>query len=192
MKDMLETEIWTIAQTEQGNAVLLRPLGTDRVIPIFIGSLEAQSILIGFDRIQVERPLTHDLFLELMTKTGFTMLKTEVWDLKENIFYGRLYFCGPGHNTTDPLVLDARPSDALALAVRTRCPIFVALKVAEEAGIPADILTDLPEPSAGAPRETLQSLRQELERAVAAEEYERAAELRDKLILLTKGKGKPV
>jgi bifunctional DNase/RNase len=194
MKDMLEAEIWTIAQTEQGNAVLLRPLGMDKVIPIFIGPLEAQSILIGFDHIQVERPLTHDLFLELMTRTGFTLLKIEVWDLKENVFYGRL--CFHGHDQADPLILDARPSDALALAVRTQCPIFVARKVAEAAGIPADIITDVteysPPKSRGTQGEILQNLKNELEKAIAAEEYERAAEIRDKLILLTKGKEKPV
>jgi bifunctional DNase/RNase len=199
MIDMIEAEIWTIVQTEQGNAVLLRPFGAETVIPIFIGPLEAQSILIGFDHIQVERPMTHDLLLALMEEAGFTLLKIEVWDLKENIFYGRLCFSGgkSGHTAAEPFVLDARPSDALALAVRTHCPILVARKVLDLAGIPADIIADSQEiPLKREPRETLgdviQGLKQELEKAVASEEYERAAEIRDKLNRLTKEREKPV
>jgi bifunctional DNase/RNase len=207
--DMIEAEIWTITQTDQGNAVVLRPFGEEMVIPIFIGPLEAQSILIGFDHIPTERPLTHDLFLNLMEQAGFTMLKAEVSDIRDNIFYGRVCFSGPNHSAQAPLVLDARPSDALALAVRTGCPILTARKVLQQAGIvpgiisdfseidPAEIYLSNPEPSAKpageqAWKETPQSLRQELDRAVAAEEYERAAKIRDRLILLARVKGKPV
>jgi bifunctional DNase/RNase len=202
--DMIEAEIWTITQTDQGNAVLLRPFGEEMVIPIFIGPLEAQSILIGFDHILTDRPLTHDLFLGLMGKTGFTMLKAEISDLKDNVFYGRVCFRSSSHPAQAPIVLDARPSDALALAVRTGCPILTARKVLDEAGIMPGIVTDFQEtelPSLEAPvkntrtgcaKETLQSLRQELERAVAAEEYEQAAKIRDKLALLTREKKKSI
>jgi bifunctional DNase/RNase len=197
--DMMEAEIWTITQTDYGNAVLLRPFGEELVIPIFIGPLETQSILIGYDHILPERPLTHDLFLGLMEKAGLTMLKAEVLDLKDNVFYGRVRFSGPNHPAQTPLILDARPSDALALAVRTGCPILIARKVLEQAGIMPEIFSDLPEidPPGPAPLEktkreaegkTFQSLRQELDRAVAAEEYEQAAKIRDRLILLAKEK----
>jgi bifunctional DNase/RNase len=202
--DMIEAEIWTITQTDYGNAVLLRPFGEKLVIPIFIGPLELQSILIGYDHIPPERPLTHDLFLSLMEKVGFAMLKMEVSDLKDNIFYGRVCFRGPNYPAQAPLVLDTRPSDALALAVRTGCPILAARKVLEQAGIMPGIISDLPEadlptpaPSAKPAKgeaggETLRSLRQELDKAVAAEEYERAATIRDKLILLVREKKKSV
>ncbi|MDR1862622.1 MAG: bifunctional nuclease family protein [Treponema sp.] len=192
--DMVEAEIWAITQTGQGNAVMLRPFGEEMVIPIFVGPLEAQSILIGFDHIQTERPLTHDLFLTLMEQTGFAMLQAEVSDLKDNIFYGRLCFLGPNHPAQAPLVLDARPSDALALAVRTGCPILTSRKLLERAGIMPDIISDNQEIDLPglAPlakntkretgKESPQSLRQELERAVAAEDYEKAAKLRDRLI----------
>jgi bifunctional DNase/RNase len=198
--DMIETEIWTITQTEQGNAVILRPFGETMVIPIFIGPLELQSILIGFDHIRTERPLTHDLFLSALSMAGFTMLKAEISALKDNIFYGRVWFCGPNHPAKAPLVLDARPSDALALAVRAGCPILTARKVLEQAGIMPGIITDLPEVELPVPdpkasvktaqgetgKETVQDLKKELDRAVAAEEYERAAKIRDKLMLLAK------
>jgi bifunctional DNase/RNase len=198
--EMMEAEIWAITQTSYGNAVLLRPFGEELVIPVFIGPLELQSILIGYDHILPERPLTHDLFLSLMEKAGFAMLKMEVSDLRDNVFYGRACFCGPNYPAQAPLVLDTRPSDALALAVRTGCSILAARKVLAQAGIMPGIISDFPDadlsapaPSAGpakgeAPGETLQSLRQELDRVVAAEEYERAAKIRDKLILLAREK----
>jgi bifunctional DNase/RNase len=202
--DMIEAEIWTITQTGYGNAVLLRPFGEELVIPVFIGPLETQSILIGYDHILTERPLTHDLLLSFMEKAGFALLKIEISDLKDNVFYGRVCFMGPNYPAQAPLVLDARPSDALALEVRTGCPILVARKVLDQAGIMPGIVSDLPEtgipgpapPAAAAKgeagRETLRDLRQELERAVAAEEYERAAKIRDKLILIAKEKKKSV
>jgi bifunctional DNase/RNase len=198
--DMLESEIWTITKTDQGNAVILRPFGETMVIPIFIGSLEVQSILIGCDHLRTERPLTHDLFLSAMTMAGFAMVKAEISALKDNIFYGRVYFSGAHYPAEEPLVLDARPSDALALAVRTMSPIMTARKVLEQSGIMPGIITDLPEvelpvPDPKAPvktapgetgKETFQGLKKALDRAIAAEEYERAATIRDRLILLTK------
>jgi bifunctional DNase/RNase len=202
---MLEAEIWSISQTDQGNVVLLRPLGDDMVIPIFIGPLEIQSILIGFDHIQTERPLTHDVFLDLMKKTGYAMLKAEVVKLKNNIFYSSLYFHHPGQPA--PLVLDARPSDALALAVRTGCPILVSRQVRNQTGIMPDILAgaskfapDGQEPPARPAYtepggESLQGLKQALEQALLAEDYERAAKIRDTLAILAKGakgRDKPV
>jgi bifunctional DNase/RNase len=202
--DMIEAEIWTISQTEQENAVMLRPFGEELVVPIFIGPLEAQSILIGFDHILTERPLTHDLFLKLMEQTGFSLLSVEVSDLKDNIFYSRLRFSGPNHPVHAPLVLDARPSDALALAVRTGCSILISRKVLGQAGIMPGIVSKFQEinfpgpefsdknPGEEAGEAGFRSLRQELERAIAAEDYERAAKIRDKLMLLTKEKKKPV
>jgi bifunctional DNase/RNase len=201
---MMEAEIWAITQTDHGNAVMLRPFEENLVIPILIGPLEVQSLLIGYDRIPTERPLTHDLFLSLMEKAGFIMLKMEVSDLRDNIFYGRMCFSGPNYPPQAPLVLDSRPSDALALAVRTGCSILIARKVLEAAGIMPGIISDLPEIDLSGPeasekitnrkaeKETIQNLRQELDRAVAVEEYEQAAKIRDKLILLAKEKRKPV
>jgi bifunctional DNase/RNase len=239
MEEMLEAEIWTVARTDQGNAVLLRPLGSDTVVPIFIGQLEAQSILIGFGDVQVKRPLTCDLFLELVYRISLTLFRIEVYEIRDNTFLARLFIAGKEFSEAKPLVLDSRPSDAFALAVRYKCPVFVSLRVVEQVGIPADlVIEDVAEfskesehPSSGrsilfptgtnspanrsgatggmdcgagsaahqegksgafpegsrqqvsvdAKRQELQA---ELEQVVAAEEYERAAELRDLLILL--------
>jgi bifunctional DNase/RNase len=188
MKDMQEAEIWTIVQTEQGKGALLRPLELDVVIPIFIGPLEAQSILIGLDGVKVERPLTHDVLLALAAKTGLVLERAEVCDLKQDIFYARLVFANPMGSGKGKITLDARPSDALALAVRVHCPIFVSTGVIERAGIPTDAILDIPDFDTSSPDMSLfpppgkhKSMEQQLEDAIAAEDYERAAEIRDKL-----------
>jgi bifunctional DNase/RNase len=206
-KKMYEAEIWTIARLAEGTALLLRPLRSNLAAPIFIGENEAQAIFQGLSGVVFSRPLTHDLFLEFIQKGGFTLCRVEVWDLRDNVFYARMILTGGEFSEENPLTLDARPSDALALAVRSHCPVFISTKVADEAAlpleffldtlggfeeIPADIIVDsftgLESELSGfiARRE---SLRIELDQAVASEEYERAAELRDVLALLDKEGG---
>ncbi len=216
---MLEAEIWTIARMDDGTAVLLRPLGSAVAVPIFIGESEAQAILLGLGDVSdrrsvdrksadlksaVSRPLTHDLLLELIKKEGLTLYRAEVHDLSDNIFYSRLLLTGREFSEKTPLILDSRPSDALALAVRCKCPVFIAPKVVDQAGLPVEFFLDAVGDNTGisadtdirklnghdpdlfgfiARRETLQL---ELNRAVAAEEYEKAAEIRDVLALLDK------
>jgi bifunctional DNase/RNase len=178
MNGLLEVEIWTVARTEEGNVVLLRPLSDVRVIPIFIGSLESQSITLGLDGVKTERPLTHDLFLTMTDYAGFKVLRAEVTDMKGEIFYSRLCFSGPGYTDDNPLILDARPSDALALAIRRKCPIYVTRELLEKTGNSMDMIMG---GQVGSPRNLL---KRELEEALAAEEYERAAQIRDKLSML--------
>jgi bifunctional DNase/RNase len=194
MNEMLEAEIWTIARTDQGNAILLRPLGSDLVVPIFVGQLEMQAILIGFKGLTITRPLTHDLFLSLLRQTGLTLERAEVHSLTDNTFHARIVITGEKYPADKPLILDSRPSDAFALAVRQKCPIMISSAVALKAGIPADMMMEDMNTTAAAggypgqseKTEKQQDLLDELNRAVAAEEYERAAEIRDNLILLYK------
>jgi bifunctional DNase/RNase len=196
MKEMLEAEIWTIAQTDQGDAVLLRPLGTDITIPIFIGQLEMQSVLIGFKDIPIKRPLAHDLFLSLLKKTGLTLKQADVYDLKDDTFLARLIITGEKYPDDVPLVLDARPSDVFALAVRLKCPLMVSGTVVEKAGISTDLILEemssavINEHPEKCRQEKHQDLFDELKEAIAAEEYEKAAEIRDTLNRLNCQTGK--
>jgi bifunctional DNase/RNase len=194
--EMLEVEIWTITRTDQGNAVLLRPLGSELIVPVFIGQLEVQSILIGSGDIKTPRPLAHDLLLSLLRQIGLSLVRVEVYSLQDNTFYARLIIFGGGFTEKRPLVLDSRPSDAFALAVRRRCPIYISRQVLEQTGVPADFILEGPEENGDAPPASPMSrsgkyreLLEELNRAVDAEEYERAAEIRDMLILLDKEQG---
>jgi bifunctional DNase/RNase len=199
---MYETEIWTIARIDDGTALLLRPLKSNLAVPIFIGESEAQAILLGLGGFKVSRPLTHDLFLDLVQKNSLVLCRAEVHALRDNIFYARVLFTGREFSEKKPLTLDSRPSDALALAVRSKCPVFLSPKVVDQAGLPLEFFLDAmrrvgeisadtivrkfsgaePEPPGFIARR--ESLRMELDQAVAAEEYERAAELRDVLALL--------
>ena len=194
---MLEAEIWGIAETGDGYMIFIKPLESDYSIPIFIGQLEAQAILIGFGGISISRPLTADLFKNLINEADLTLLRVEISDLKDNTFFGRLIIKKP---LGGELVLDSRPSDALALAVRCKCPIYIAEEVVQEAGIHVESLDSLviqssqngadgaKDPAGPEATDDIEKriLKAELDEAVAAEDYERAAEIRDMLNLLEK------
>jgi bifunctional DNase/RNase len=197
MDNMQEAEIWTIARTMQGNAVLLRPLGSDTVVPIFIGQLETQSILLGLGDVKIARPLTSDLFLETIRRLGYTLFRVEVHEIRNDTFYARLLLSGREYPETKPLILDSRPSDAFALATRCKCPVYVAPSVVEKTGIPVELIieeTGSIDTAAGSPsnskdinssiRTKRRKLQAELEEVVAEENYERAAEIRDLITLL--------
>jgi bifunctional DNase/RNase len=194
---MLEAEIWTVARTIQGNAVLLRLLGSDTVVPIFIGQLETQSILFGLGDVKVKRPLTSDLLLETIRRLGCTLFRAEVHEIRDDIFYARLLLSGREYPEAKPLILDCRPSDAFALATRCKCPVYVTPSVVEKAGVPVEFIIE--ETGSIGAESSLDSedlnlsikakrrkLQAELDKMVAEENYERAAEIRDLIALLDK------
>ncbi len=175
---LVEAEIWTVARTEQGNAVLVRPVGADSAVPIFIGQLEAQSILIGMGNVPMPRPLTHDLFVTLFKKLAVTVEKIEITSLKEGTFFSRIIL----KYGEKEIIVDARPSDALGIAARTKCPLYIDEHIVDEAGVQLSALSEIDPPTH---EEILESklaiLDRELERAIEHENYEEAAYLRDKI-----------
>jgi bifunctional DNase/RNase len=177
---LVEAEIWTVAHTEQGNAVLVKPLGSEFAVPIFIGQLEAHSILIGLGSVPMPRPLTHDLVLSLMEKLETFLEKVEITDLREGTFYSRIVL----RQEEKKIVIDSRPSDALSLAARVKCPIYISESIVAEAGVPVKFVTDAsPQEASGPnPRELeIGRLKTELSKALEAENYEEAVRLRDRL-----------
>jgi len=186
MEKMLQVEIWTVAQTSEGNVVLLRPLEKNIVIPVFVGQLEIQSILIGMEDISLPRPLTHDLFLSLLESQGLALDRVEIQELKGNTFHARLVISGGKYAADKPLILDSRPSDALGLATRRKCPIMVSPDIIKQTGITADFFMDMlgEEKKAGDAndnQERRNRLQRQLNEAVEKEEYEEAAKIRDML-----------
>jgi bifunctional DNase/RNase len=177
---LVEAEIWTVAHTDQGNAVLVKPLGSELAVPIFIGQLEAHSILIGLGSVPMPRPLTHDLILSLMERFDAFLEKVEIIELKEGTFYSRIVL-RQGERT---VLIDSRPSDALSLAARVKCPIYISEAIIAEAGVPVKFVSDAPageEPGPN-PRELeIGRLRAELAKALETENYEEAVRLRDRL-----------
>jgi bifunctional DNase/RNase len=176
MREMLVSDIWSIVKVRHGNAVLLKPRGIDAAIPVFIGTLEMQSILLAIEGKNLPRPMTHDLFLNMLNHVNLSVKRVEISELKDDTFHARLIITGGEYTNEKPLVLDSRPSDALAIAVRKKCPFFIYSSVIEQTAIPLDFFLE----SAEEPRhEKNKSLLEQLEQAVAEEEYEQAAEIRD-------------
>jgi len=178
---LVEAEIWTVARTDQGNAVLVRPLGAELAVPIFIGQLETQSILIGMGNVPMPRPLTHDLFLSLLKELEVTLDRIEITSLKEGTFFAKLMLS----KEDSSLSIDARPSDAMGIAVRHKCPIYIEESVVDEAGIPLSSISEQPiegEETALDPlKQEKEELQKKLDQAVADENYEEAARIRDKM-----------
>jgi len=101
--------------------IILKSEETDQALPIWIGLLEATSIASALQSIKYERPMTHDLFKNFSDTLQISIAKIEVCDLRDNTFFARIYFVSKDTNFD----IDARPSDAIALALRFDAPIFV-------------------------------------------------------------------
>jgi len=112
--------------------IILKSEENEQAIPIWIGLLEATSIASALQNIQYERPMTHDLFKNFTELLDISVAKVEVCDLKENTFYARIYFVSENTNFD----MDARPSDAIALALRYNAPIFVEDAVMKKSKMP--------------------------------------------------------
>lgn len=184
---MLQAEIWTIIQTKEGCAVLLRPLTKNIVVPIFTGQLEIQSIIIGRENMHLPRPLTHDLILNFMDSLKLTLDRVEIHNLIDNTFHARIIVTGRDYAGENPLALDCRPSDALGLAARKKCPILLSPALVRQAGISLDIFSDVLDVGVTPSEEKRRSLMRQLSTAVEEEEYEKAAKIRDMLKELESG-----
>lgn len=130
--EYLTAELSTVGwdRLTQGPVVLLRDVATGQVVPIWIGVAEAQSIAMALHEVVVPRPMTHDLLAALLGKTGYELEELIVHDVVDGTYYGllRLRSLADG----EPLLVDTRPSDGLALAARTGASIRVARKILEE------------------------------------------------------------
>jgi bifunctional DNase/RNase len=113
------------------HVVILKEVGRDRYLPIWIGPWEANAIAMRLQGLAPERPLTHDLFAATLEELGVTIREVVIADLSEETFHARVMLEAGG--TTHEI--DARPSDALALAVRVGAPVFAAEEVLDRAGV---------------------------------------------------------
>lgn len=185
-KITLEIKELLYSQSSSGAYVLI--LGDKhsmRRLPIVIGANEAQSIALGMEGEQTSRPLTHDLFKKFAEQYGVELIEVVITRFLEGVFYAML-ICKQGDDIT---MIDSRPSDAIALAVRFNCPISAYENVMNEAGIEMEEVKDMdpttePEPLEEAAEDTLENLTVEqlqklLQMAIDEENYEKAAELRD-------------
>jgi uncharacterized protein len=142
---MIEVTLETIqiSLVSSHRIVVLKEAGAQRYLPIWIGPCEAESISVGAKGVDVLRPLTHDLIVNMLDSLDAELLYISVHDLAENTFYATLVVTV---NDTE-VEIDARPSDAIAIAVRTGVPIYVAEPVMEEAGVMPE--KDIMQPASG-------------------------------------------
>ena len=119
-----------ISLMSQHRVVVLREQNSERYLPIWIGAPEADAITLRLQGVQVERPLTHDLLARSISAMGADVLHVVVSDLRSDVFYAEVVL---EYNERE-LRIDARPSDAIALAVRTEVPVYISEKVMNEAG----------------------------------------------------------
>lgn len=173
-------------------ALILKEVDGERRLPIIIGAFEAQAIALEMEGVTPPRPMTHDLIKNLFDQLGATLTEVSISDLVDGTFYAKLIFDDLG------IEIDARPSDAIAIAVRCGCPVFVNSDILDETAIlpqgdesridPEEeeddeismIKNPKPKP-ATQPKTRIEVLQQQLDKAISDEDYEKAARLRDEL-----------
>jgi hypothetical protein len=131
--EMIEVSIDSIRVhlVSQSRVVVLKELTAERYLPIWIGPFEADAIAMSLQDVEAARPMTHDLLKSVLHQLGAETLRIEIHDLREDVFYARIIVRVEGREAE----IDSRPSDALALAVRVRSPVFVDESVMDRAGV---------------------------------------------------------
>ena len=177
------------SQTQSGAyALILSEENGNRRIPIVIGGFEAQAIAIGLERLHPPRPLTHDLFINFAKTFGITITEVNIYHLEEGIFYSELVCMTNGSY----MKIDARTSDAVALAIRCNCPIYTTEQIIEKAGIVFNVSEEPAEPAQKEPQPSgtgtdkydklsLKELKTLLDKSISNEDYEEASHIRDEI-----------
>ncbi len=127
---LIEVKIGALIMDPNTNTpiVVLKGMDSETVLPIWVGAFEANAIALEIEKVVPQRPMTHDLLRNVIIECQLAALSVTITDLQENTFYARIELVDP---QGEPVMLDARPSDAIALALRLDCPIFVEQKVIE-------------------------------------------------------------
>ncbi|MGF7216096.1 hypothetical protein GGR92_002261 [Spirosoma lacussanchae] len=194
--DKIKLEILGLSPSQSQSGSFALVLGEEygnRRLPIIIGMFEAQAIAIEIEKIVPNRPMTHDLFKQFAEQFRFTVREIVISDLREGIFFAKIV-CFDGVRET---VIDARPSDAIAIGIRFDVPIYTNESILSEAGITAsgsdeeeeqeELVRSTPNrPSSRSFGDQLKNasseeLQKMLEEALGNEEYERAAKIRDEM-----------
>ncbi|HTL83295.1 MAG TPA: bifunctional nuclease family protein [Bacteroidia bacterium] len=205
MKKMkLEIVGLSYSQTQSGAyALVLGESKGQRRLPIIIGGFEAQAIAIELEKMTPSRPLTHDLFKSFAESFGISVREVLIYNLVEGIFFAKL-ICTNGKEDTE---VDARTSDAIALAVRFNCPIYTYEFILSQAGIILDDektaeakeeeteetteeTDEILAAASGVPeysRKSVKELEEMMRKAIEDENYERASRIRDELNKRKKG-----
>ena len=184
----IELEIVALSHSiTQSNscAVILGEVNGLRRLPIVIGGFEAQAIAVALENMHPSRPLTHDLMKNFMTAFNLQLQEVYICDLQEGIFYSKLV-C---YNSNDTIEIDSRTSDALALAVRFGCPVYVYEHILDQAGLTNEKTDKVDMPAtitktterSDLAKLSLAELNQLLTEVLEQEDYIRAIDIRDEI-----------
>lgn len=176
-EDSVLLEVLNIADSNKSAnayALILGDSENQRHLPVIIGVAEAQSIAIELKGMSVPRPMTHDLFVELVRHTSFSLQYVEIYREADGVYYSHLVYADESRS----FELDARTSDAIAIALRSDKPLYVKREILERNAVPFreknKSVLDIEE-------EDAEELQSKLAEAIKNEDYEQAAVLRDKL-----------
>ncbi len=204
-QDNIQVDIFGLSLTPSisggGYAIILKEISGDRRLPIIIGQYEAQSIALELEGIKPPRPLTHDLLKEVIETFGYSVNYIIINELRDSTFYAKIKF-----DSSSIEEMDARPSDAIAIALKFASPIYVNSEIMDEVGFVPDYDEQVLPKQEGdfedserdissdqiksKPVETknlsnkekkLLQLRNDLDEAITKEDYEKAAQLRDEI-----------
>ena len=175
----------------KGYAVLLQEKDGTRSLPIIVGSSEAQAIALYLERVEMPRPMTHDLLINVLEILDSEINRVSIARMDNGTFFAEIKVTNV---QVGEIVIDSRPSDALAIALRTLTPIYVSDEVMDRAGIDnfstesevVESVTSEKLTKESSEEIVLENLNEALEKAITKEEYEVAARLRDRIKQLEK------
>lgn len=187
MDNKIELQVISITNSQAqigAFAMLLGEVNGERQLPIIIGPAEAQATALYLKGLQTPRPLTHDLFTAAINVLGANLLRVLIYKAEEGIFYSYIYL----KKENEIIRMDARTSDAIALAVRAEAPILIYESILEKEclRIPEEEKEHQEEggnKGKETQEESIEALQDALERAIKSEDYELAAKLRDQIRL---------
>jgi uncharacterized protein len=194
-KELIQVDIFGLSLSSTvsggGYAIILKDINGEKRLPIIIGQFEAQAIALELEGIKPPRPLTHDLLKNIIESLGYNVECIIIYDLRDSTFYAKIKFDIP---TIDDI--DARPSDAIAIALKFGAPIYVASGIMDEIGFVPEVennenestenisnisnqISETNEPESI--EKKIKQLKIDLDTAVTMEDYEKAALIRDEI-----------
>lgn len=180
MEKKVELQVIEVAESQEqagAYALLLGEVDGQRKLPIIVGTAEAQATAIYLTHAKTPRPLTHDLFATTLQALGVKLIRVLIYKVTDGVFYTYVYL----RQNEEIIRIDSRTSDAVALAVRLKAPIMIYDTILEQECIKTPLDIEMPRREPERKRASIEEMERDMQKAVAEENYELAACLRDEI-----------